>query len=126
MQTVFMDIDKNSTGAPFHKTKTKTKMNQVAKKLNPQNFKLLDPFNAFLFRGSLRLRDDNVSAAALPLKDWKVVVKDNVWVKSWPLTCASRALNNFVPTEHADVVKSILEMGAEIVGKGNMDEFGMG
>lgn len=103
-------------------------MNQT-KKLKPQNFKLLDPFNAFLFRGSLR--DENVSVKdlnsnSMPLKDWKVVVKDNIWVKSWPVTCASRALNNFVPTEHADVVKSILEMGAEIIGKGNMDEFGMG
>lgn len=123
-----------------------------------KNFKLscskllLDPFNAFLYRGSLRLHrreeindekgedeekenksdvrfdkgTEKINNIKEPLKDWKVVVKDNLGVKSWPMTCASLSLKNFVSTENAEVVESVLKLGAEIVGKGNMDEFGMG
>lgn len=83
----------------------------------------LDPFNSFLHRGSLK-RAANSSPSLL--KDWKIAVKDNLAVKDWPLTCASLSLKEFVAPYNADVIESVLEMGAEIVGKVNMDEFGMG
>lgn len=83
----------------------------------------LDPFNSFVFRGSLRAvkacRNNN-------LKDWKIAVKDNIAVKSWPLSCASLSLKDYISPYSADIVESVMEMGAEIVGKLNMDEFGMG
>ena len=82
---------------------------------------LLDPFNAFVYRGSL---SNNVENGRL--QRWKVSIKDNIAVQSWPLTCASKALQSFIAPYSADVVESLLAEGAEIVGKTNMDEFGMG
>ena len=83
----------------------------------------LDPFNSFIHRGSLK---SVARSAGGPLQDWKIAVKDNLAVKDWPLTCASRSLEGYIAPYHGDVIESVLEMGAEIVGKANMDEFGMG
>jgi len=83
---------------------------------------LLDPFNSFVFRGSLRSKNPGSSN----LKDWKIAVKDNLTVIGWPLTCASQSLKDYIAPYTADIVESMMEMGAEIVGKTNMDEFGMG
>lgn len=83
---------------------------------------LLDPFNSFVFRGSFRSKNPENSN----LKDWKIAVKDNLAVIGWPLTCASQSLKDYIAPYTADIVESIMEMGAEIVGKTNMDEFGMG
>ena len=41
-------------------------------------------------------------------------------------TCASKILSNFVPTYTSDAVVKLMEAGAVIVGKTNMDEFAMG
>ena len=87
---------------------------------------LLDPYNAFVFRGSLRTSNASKSSRSSILKDWKIAVKDNIAVKSWPLTCASLSLKDYISPYSADIVESVLDMGAEIVGKLNMDEFGMG
>lgn len=84
---------------------------------------LLDPFNAFVFRGSLRRPLEERLGL---LQDWKIAVKDNISVQNWPLTCASRAMADFTATYNADAVEALLAEGAEIVGKTNMDEFGMG
>lgn len=82
---------------------------------------LLDPFNAFVHRGLLCKAVENGR-----LDRWKVSIKDNIAVQNWPLTCASKALQSFISPYSADVVESLLSGGAEIVGKTNMDEFGMG
>ena len=41
-------------------------------------------------------------------------------------TCASKILNNFVPTFSAEAVEKLEKAGAVIIGKTNMDEFAMG
>lgn len=81
-----------------------------------------DPFNAIIHHG--RLAKNLVKNEKL--KGWKVVVKDNISVKGWPMTCASKSLQSFVPQYNADIVETLLDSSAEIVGKANMDEFGMG
>ena len=83
----------------------------------------LDPFNSFLHRGSLK---SAVMNHLSPLKDWKIAVKDNLAVKEWPLTCASRSLKGHIAAYSADIVEGVMKLGGEIVGKCNMDEFGMG
>ncbi len=85
-------------------------------------FPPLDPFNAFVYRGSLRSSNPLNSV----LKNWKIGVKDNFAVKDWPLTCASRSLKDYIAPYTADIVETLMNLGAEIVGKANMDEFGMG
>lgn len=53
-------------------------------------------------------------------------VKDNIAVKDFHLTCASRILENFVSPYNATAIDKLEAAGAIVVGKTNMDEFGMG
>jgi aspartyl-tRNA(Asn)/glutamyl-tRNA(Gln) amidotransferase subunit A len=55
-----------------------------------------------------------------------VAVKDNICVAGSPATCGSRILQGFVPAFHAHVIERVLAEGGVIVGKTNLDEFGMG
>jgi len=53
-------------------------------------------------------------------------VKDNLAVETFHLTCGSRILKNFLCPYTATAVKKLIDEGAVVVGKTNMDEFGMG
>jgi len=53
-------------------------------------------------------------------------VKDNIAVESFKLTCASKILENFISPYTATAVEKLMAEGAIVVGKTNLDEFGMG
>ena len=53
-------------------------------------------------------------------------IKDNMCTKGIPTTCASRILENFVPPYESTVTGKLLDAGAVMVGKTNLDEFAMG
>ncbi|TVY31661.1 Glutamyl-tRNA(Gln) amidotransferase subunit A, mitochondrial [Lachnellula subtilissima] len=55
-----------------------------------------------------------------------VAIKDNIATADLPTTCASGILKNHQSPFEASVVEQLRSTGAPIMGKTNMDEFGMG
>jgi len=76
--------------------------------------------NAFVTEERIEGADDG------PLAGRTVAVKDNISTEGVRTTCGSEMLADYVPPYDATVVERLKQAGATIVGKANMDEFGMG
>ena len=55
-----------------------------------------------------------------------IAIKDNIQVKGWSVTCASKILQGYVAPYNATVVEKMLAAGLAPFGRTNMDEFAMG
>ena len=55
-----------------------------------------------------------------------IAVKDNISVMGFEMSCASRMLEGFMPIYNATVIDKLEKAGLIVIGKLNMDEFGMG
>jgi Asp-tRNAAsn/Glu-tRNAGln amidotransferase A subunit and related amidases len=95
-----------------------------------ENINKLEPkLNAFI---TLRPLEEVINEVKEKLKSGKelagvlVAVKDNISTMNLRTTCASKMLENYIPPFNATVIERLLENGATIIGKTNMDEFAMG
>jgi len=71
-----------------------------------------------------RRRKDNVALG--PLAGVPIVLKDNLVTKGLATTAGSKILQGWIPPYDATVVEKLRAAGALILGKANLDEFGMG
>lgn len=61
-----------------------------------------------------------------PLDGIPFALKDNYSVENIPMTCASKMLENYIPPYTAQAAENMLDSGAVLLGKNNMDEFAIG
>lgn len=71
---------------------------------------------------SIAAEHDRQKDKSAPLWCVPVIVKDNINTANMPTTLGLKALKNSQPPEDADVVKRLMDEGAIILGKANMDE----
>ncbi|MDR2081035.1 MAG: Asp-tRNA(Asn)/Glu-tRNA(Gln) amidotransferase subunit GatA [Campylobacteraceae bacterium] len=55
-----------------------------------------------------------------------IAIKDNIQVKGWSVTCASKILQGYVSPYDASVITNMAKANLSAFGRTNMDEFAMG
>jgi aspartyl-tRNA(Asn)/glutamyl-tRNA(Gln) amidotransferase subunit A len=55
-----------------------------------------------------------------------IAIKDNINVKNWEITCASKILKGYISPYNATVINNLEKAGLCAFGRTNMDEFAMG
>ena len=95
-----------------------------AEKLNGELNSFLTIDREYALRRAEELDKD--SSAEAPLKGFAIAVKDNICTKFSQTSCGSLILGDYKPQYNATAVERLLDAGAVIVGKTNMDEFAMG
>ena len=79
-----------------------------------------DPYNVFIRKCRVK------GAPKGKLVGKTVGLKDNIRVAGVPMTNGSRLVPEYIPSVDATVTERLLSAGATVVGKLNMDSFGMG
>ena len=77
-------------------------------------------------RAQARQVQQKLPELSSPLAGVPMALKDNILYAGQPATCASRMLQHYIAPYHATVTERLLQNGAIVLGKLNMDEFAMG
>jgi allophanate hydrolase len=80
---------------------------------------------AWICQPAQPLRSAAAVAAGGPLAGLRFAVKDNIDVAGWPTTAACPAFA-YTPVASAVVVQKLLDAGASLLGKTNLDQFACG
>jgi len=87
----------------------------------------IDNAKAIDAKFKLLIKDKNTAELnKFPLLGAVVVIKDNMLYDGHKATCASGFLKNYVSQYTATCVQRLIDAGAVILGRANMDEFAMG
>ncbi|KAH6683675.1 glutamyl-tRNA amidotransferase subunit A [Plectosphaerella plurivora] len=87
----------------------------------------LHDHNHFITRGKLLAKPEAVPRPPTgDLTTFRLAIKDNFATKDFPTTCGSAILADHPSPFEATIVRQLRECGGTVVGKTNMDEFGMG
>lgn len=78
--------------------------------------------NAYLYTSSLSDNPDKSGS----LSGTVMGVKDNINIAGMPMTCGSKMLEGYISPYTATVAQRLMDAGAAVAGKLNMDEFAMG
>jgi aspartyl-tRNA(Asn)/glutamyl-tRNA(Gln) amidotransferase subunit A len=75
-----------------------------------------------------KLADKRISKGenVTPLTGIPFAIKDCISTRGVRTTCSSRILEDYVPQYNATITNKLADAGAVLMGKTNMDEFGMG
>ncbi len=79
-----------------------------------------DPLNAFIRKCHVEGADQG------PLKGKRIGLKDHISVAGIPLTLGCHFMDGYIPDFDATIVTRLLEAGATITGKMNMEDFSAG
>ncbi len=77
------------------------------------------------------IEKSNLNAYVGELQDYNeellpIAIKDNINVKGWEITCASKMLQGYIAPYNATAVENLLKHKMAPFGRTNMDEFAMG
>ncbi|HPY75306.1 MAG: Asp-tRNA(Asn)/Glu-tRNA(Gln) amidotransferase subunit GatA [Planctomycetes bacterium] len=93
---------------------------------NPKYNALIELYEEYAFQEAKKSDERRKQGKVGQLEGIPLVIKDNIHMKGFAVTCASEMLQEYIATYDAFVVEQIQKQGGIIIGRTNMDEFGMG
>ena len=95
-------------------------------KNDKKNDKKINAVIDFDEQGSLQTLKENSAIENSFLKGATILIKDNMNLKGRPVNCSSKLLDGYIAPYTATACENLLQDGAVLLGRCNMDEFAMG
>ena len=99
---------------------------KTIKEYNPKINSYITVCEEFAYRSAKKAQERIDRNESLNMTGIPISVKDNICTKGIKTTAASKMLEDFIPVYNATVIDKLLSEDAIILGKTNLDEFGMG